>query len=875
MSVNPTGIGLYSLDEGIQSTVHDASGSAFDIRVYDDIGVVMRSTPQVLIIDLLQSGAEGGYTLCKRIRQEVTWVDIPLFAITRDTSRSVSLALTAGFDDCLFLPMNQILFKHRMRQALKQYDVNRSARRYRSFVSHTQDAMIVVNPGEYGGDIKVWNAAAEQIYGWSADETVSQSLHEFIPTTYLTDQAEAQARQQIIDEHFWKGEVVQPHKDKTSLRIHASVSAVTDDTGQIIEYVGLNRDITVIHESEVALKQSEERLSSILAAIPELVLVLDREGIYRWIATEQHPILLLPAEKLLNHRLDEFFDKKQVDMFLSCIHQVVDTGTTVEMEYTLNLKGHLRWLQATVVKLDAERVVWVAYDISERKASEKALQESANSYRHLFESANDAIFLVDVQTGQISEANRQACRLLGYTIDELIGMAIEDVEVSTDDNYNDTLTATMGNTNRLIFEQQYRRKDGKIITVESSSRITRYLGKMGILSFARDITVRKRAEAAEHEQRLLAEALRDTAAAFNSTLEHDEVLDLILEYVNHVVMSEASEIMLIDEGYVTIRRHRGYIAPDVTLDDLKQLRFRADLTQNMKWMIEHQQSLYIPDIAAYEGWVSQREAEWIQSMLSAPIIIKGEVTGFINLLSSEPGAFDRTHFDRLQAFANQAAIAIHNAALFESTQQFAIEKEREVMQRTAALEDANQSLKEQMLERRQIEEALEDERNLLRTLIDNLPDHIYVKDWQSRFILANQALVEFLGLPHLDALLGKTDIDLGMPENAVELYEQEQTIVLSGDLLLNVEAIRESATGNTTWLLTSKMPLRDVGGDIIGLVGINRDITAIRLAEESLENERNLLRTLIDTIPDLIYIKDRESRFLLANQATMDLLGAS
>ncbi len=151
-------------------------------------------------------------------------------------------------------------------------------------------------------------------------------------------------------------------------------------------------------------------------------------------------------------------------------------------------------------------------------------------------------------------------------------------------------------------------------------------------------------------------------------------------------------------------------------------------------------------------------------------------------------------------------------------------------------------------ERKQAEAALAEERNLLRSLIDNLPDQVFVKDQQSRFVIANIATAQNLGFSSPDILVGKTDFDLQIPsESARQHFEDEQALMRSGQNPFTVEFKANNWNGEEAWYLTTKTPLRGRSGEVVGLVGINRDVTEIKRAEaqrHKMELERERLATV-------------------------------
>lgn len=182
---------------------------------------------------------------------------------------------------------------------------------------------------------------------------------------------------------------------------------------------------------------------------------------------------------------------------------------------------------------------------------------------------------------------------------------------------------------------------------------------------------------AEREQRVLAEALRDAASALNSTLDLDEVLDRVLDNARRVipVPYDMANILLVEDGIARIFRHQSYLDQALSESELKRLRLPVRGTRNLREVMESGEPVVIPNIHEYRGWVKSRANEWIRSVITVPIRLKGDVIGFLDLESTEPGAFTAEHARWLQPFADQAAIAIGNARLYATAQQYAAELE--------------------------------------------------------------------------------------------------------------------------------------------------------------------------------------------------------
>jgi PAS domain S-box-containing protein len=175
---------------------------------------------------------------------------------------------------------------------------------------------------------------------------------------------------------------------------------------------------------------------------------------------------------------------------------------------------------------------------------------------------------------------------------------------------------------------------------------------------------------AERDQRTLAEALRDSAAAASRTLALDAVLDHILSNVERVVPHDACNIMLIEGGTARVVRARGWAERGLG-EWIATVSFEpVEIDRWRQWFAaEHPQPYIINDTHADPLWEMSAESEWIHSTIKAPIHIGGELIGLLNLDGATRDFFTQQHLDRLQAFADQAAVAIRNARLYEAEQQ--------------------------------------------------------------------------------------------------------------------------------------------------------------------------------------------------------------
>jgi diguanylate cyclase (GGDEF)-like protein len=207
---------------------------------------------------------------------------------------------------------------------------------------------------------------------------------------------------------------------------------------------------------------------------------------------------------------------------------------------------------------------------------------------------------------------------------------------------------------------------------ELTQRIQEYRGMRD--QAIQEATARQHAQEAEHQQRVLAEALRDITAVLNSTLQLDEVLNHILANVGRVIQYDLVDLMLVENGIARLVRSHRRDAPDVG-EALPDLQLEIANTPNLRQMSETCQPLVIPEVSVYPGWIDMPQTRWIRSYAGAPIIIRGQVVGFLGKSSHTPGFFSKEQKPLLQAFADQAAIAIANARLYAEVQRSSVTDE--------------------------------------------------------------------------------------------------------------------------------------------------------------------------------------------------------
>lgn len=176
---------------------------------------------------------------------------------------------------------------------------------------------------------------------------------------------------------------------------------------------------------------------------------------------------------------------------------------------------------------------------------------------------------------------------------------------------------------------------------------------------------------------------------------------------------------------------------------------------------------------------------------------------------------------------------------------------------------------------KRLEQEHEMERKLLIAMTENTPDLIYFKDKEGRFLRVNKADANALGVPDPKDVIGKTSYDFHSKDIADQIHESEAQLYQSGQTIENTIERYVDPIGRNHWVNTTKMPIWDSSGKVVGLIGMSRDITHQKQVEEELIREKDLLQTLMNNIPESIYFKNRNLVYTKANLAQAELAGVS
>jgi PAS domain S-box-containing protein/putative nucleotidyltransferase with HDIG domain len=294
------------------------------------------------------------------------------------------------------------------------------------------------------------------------------------------------------------------------------------------------------------------------------------------------------------------------------------------------------------------------------------LQREGLKYRNLFEHANDAILIIDPDTRGIIDSNQVAADQIGYSSGELRALTLDQIIDAGELDQTPRQMRQLERDGSLIYETGLRRKNGERIEIEISAHVAEYDKRPVFQFFLRDITERKHNEQEVRKQIERISALREIDAVISSSLDLHLNLSVILEQAVHHLGMDAAMILAYHTNTLTFTplTHKGfrgsprYAAP---LSLAKSYAGRAAIER---------QTIHIADLQTAQGFSESAEfkAEEFVSYYAVPLIVKGEIKGVMELFHRAPRQADSESIGFMETLAGQVAIALDNAALFDTLQ---------------------------------------------------------------------------------------------------------------------------------------------------------------------------------------------------------------
>jgi len=460
------------------------------------------------------------------------------------------------------------------------------------------------------------------------------------------------------------------------------------------------------------------------------------------------------------------------------------------------------------------------------KHTKKKLQECEEKFRNLVERANDGIAII--QDRAFKYVNPYLAEMAGCSVAELLDKPFEDFI------YPDELPKIIERHKRRlagekvpsIYESAAKAKDGRKILIELNVRQSLYRGKSTSFVIIRDITERRKAEKIQRYVYRISEA----AYSAENLLEFYQAIHKIIAEL--MPAKDNFYIALLDEN-------SGMLQFPYFVDEEEENPGPQPLGQGLtEYVLRTGQSL----LASPEVFADLEEKGEVVSIgppsidwLGVPLKIRGKTIGVLTVQSYTEGVrYTEDEKNVLTFIAEQVAMAI---------------------------------------ERKQATQALSQSEKQIRALIEAIPDSIYFKDTNGRNIIVNKAYEKLVGKERRD-MIGKTDKEILPPALAEECRRSDKKVLQTGKIYQGEERLLHP-DGEMTFFETTKSPILDENGAIVGLVGVSRDITERKKTEEALEESEERHRDLVEKAGIAILIDDRKGNFKYVNKRYAELFGYS
>lgn len=551
-----------------------------------------------------------------------------------------------------------------------------------------------------------------------------------------------------------------------------------------------DQDGSELRELAVRIQQQARIFDQVLSASPDPICVLDRMGRFTYVNLAIAQLFGLSQAEILGKTGQELnlppeglelFDNQREVVF------VTRRPLTNEISYP-TLKGvrHYEYILSPIlgVSNSVEAVICTARDITERKQVEESLRESEANYRHLFEYANDSIFIIDLSTSRILDANQNASRRLGYTRKELLNLKTKEIDVPIAEERQKKIGQQMQATGSIIFEHALRRKDGSQVQVEISSRVIEYCDRLVSLSFVRDITKRKQAE---ERLRLL------ESAVFNAN-------DAIVITEAEPIDKPGPRIVYVNQGFT---RMTGYTPEEVIgktprfLQGPKTDRAQADKIRDML-------SRWEPVRAELINYRKDGSEFWVELNIVPVVDEKGDYTHWM--------AIERDITERKQLETASA------------------QREKE---RITQLSQANTLLKEEIAKHQQTEAELRGSEERYGLAIN--AGKVGIWDW-------NLETNEFYIAPNLKAMLHYEDEDIPNTKDGwLELIHPDDRKPMMNEINAYLKGLTthyevkhrmQQKDGSVRWFLSRGHALQEANSKSYRLSGASTDITELKQTDD-------------------------------------------
>ena len=723
----------------------------------------------------------------------------------------------------------------------EQTALRQSEERYRTLTELISDYTYVLVLGEDGKFSSEWlSETFETIFGYSRAEIVDRGGWQSV--VYDPDLP-------VLREHFRK--VIEGNFDVAEFRLvtrsgeprwlRDSAKPAWDPVAKrVVRVYGAAQDMTERKKTDDEIRRSEAKFKELADFLPQPVFEIDESRKIGFANRACLDVFGISEEDFARGRSPLDFvsagDRRKVAEDIEKVFR----GLSVESErYTAIDKSGRRFpvlISASAIVHDS-RVVGlrgILVDLTELAAANEALVASESRYRFLLESSADEFFMLD-ENGTFLQVNEAGCEKLGYTRDEIIGQNVTKIlapELAS--RAQDSLKRVFVDLESTL-ESVHMKKDGTRIPVEVRAKVVDFDGKKALLSSARDLTERKKAEDAIAERSRQLTILSNATVKINAVLNVSDILRTLVASGIELVGATAGTVGLIEDGVLVFREYN-------RSGDIIPIDVRFAPGQGTPGFVVASKLSRISNDSKHDPLAIRElhEKFGIYNLVDVPIVSrKGDVLGAFAIHNGKDGKrFTESDVEMLEGLAASAAVALENARLLTGM--------------TKA------------------EAAIRESEEKFRTLVESSMIGVYIVQ-EGRFVYVNPAMQRMFGLSAKEFLALRSMMDTvaiedrdSVSENMRRLFDG-QTEFFKYDF----SALKKSGQRLRVEMIGSITTYHGKPA----VIGTAEDITERKLSEEMLRRSEERYRNLFEESLDTIYLTTPSGKILDINSAGVKMFG--
>lgn len=767
-----------------------------------------------------------------------------------------------------------------------------------------------------------WNKGAEKMYGYTKEEVMGRNAFEFTKTAYTPEEFQ-KIDKAIAENGEWRGDGKHKNRDGIDIYVFTSITPVRNHKNEVTGFVLVVRDISERRKFEEQLrdfnrqleeqvKEKTEEVQDTFKRVSDGFMAFDKEWRFTYLNKKAGEIFRIDPSIMIGKMVWEALPAAVGNPFYEAAHRAMETQEYVFIENYSEIFQY--WYESHLYPSPKGLSVYFR-DVSEKKKAEQLLVSSEETRRLIVSSAMDAIVCADID-GNISVWNAQAETIFGWSESDAIGKNLANTIIPEryrerhNKGMNHYIHTGEGPVLNKVLELYALKKNGEEFPVEITIIPIQQNDSKFFCAFIRDITERKKTQTAILKEKDLSEKIIDSLPGIFYFFDHtgkfirwNKRFETISGYSDvEIAQMHPTEFFTNDEKeYITGRikevfekgiseAEANFLSKDGTKTPFYftgtyieyegqpcLLGTGIDITQRKKTETEilREKNLSQKIIGSLPGifYFFDHKGKFLQWNKQLEVL-----TGYSTeeISKMHPAEFFAPEF-RNDIYKNMNLVFNRGDSYAEG---YLISKDNRKIPfyftgSLIEIEGQNCIVGTgiDITEKKKAEKKLKEERLLLRTLIDNLPDYIYVKNREFKHVINNRANVELLGANTEEETLGKTADDYFGTEAARNYTEDDRKVFDSGKSIINTEELIVNKFGEPRWLLTTKVPLLDKEHRAHMIVGISRDITERKKAQKELEQSNERFEMIARTTNDAIWEWELGTDNVWANDMHQQLYG--